>query len=800
MAACLVMKRPLIQLTLVYVAGIIFAEFCRVPLGSLLIGSLVVAGAALLFSRWRQFFLWPLVFATGLANNSFHIAVISPFDTRVEFGDKPEIVTLQGQLHATPKEKLFVWDDKETWRTVARLDVTSYRKKGEWIPVHGSVLVTTPERLSPAFFKGRIVEVCGVIAPPRAALAEGLFDYRRFLEQQGIYYQLKASSPKDWNVVDTGRTIPLSDRFNAWAKKVLAYGLPEDETTHLLWTLVLDWKSMFTDEAEEPFMRAGTYHIFAVDGLRIAIVSGILVGLFRLFQVPRALCGLVVIPLIWFYTGVTDWPASAIRASIMMTVVIGSWALKRPPDLVNSLFAAALIILLWQPQQLFQAGFQLSFFVVLCIALLMPVLDHVKKWVLKTDPLLPDDLRPGWRKRLDVPLRYMLDMLVSSWAAWIGSIPLAAYYFHLFTPVSTPANIVVVPLTFLTLISCLVSMLLWWCPPLLVVFNHSSWFLMKSITWLSQWTAEWRGGSCYVESPSGFSIVVFYIFLLALHTRWFWKSKHKLAFACVLGVIGVAWCGYKLHQSTMTRIHVLPLNGGHAIFVDSPHAEERVLIDCGNEQAVEFIVKPFLRAHGVNQLSKFVLTHGDIRYIGGADLISRTFYPKEFVVSSARARSPSYRQFIDSQKEAGRNLRTLSAGERCGLWTILHPAINDEFSQADDNAIVLKGTFGNTGLLLCSDLGRAGQHSVVGRTNDFAADILVTGLPRQDEPVSNEFLLIAKPKNLIIADAESPATERASAKLRQRLSKQAFTAIYCRESGSVVIECDRDSCEVKTIR
>jgi len=58
----------------------------------------------------------------------------------------------------------------------------------------------------------------------------------------------------------------------------------------------------------------------------------------------------------------------------MLTVIVFGWLLKRPSDLINSLFAAALIILVWQPQQLFQAGFQLSFFVVLCILLSIPLL------------------------------------------------------------------------------------------------------------------------------------------------------------------------------------------------------------------------------------------------------------------------------------------------------------------------------------------------------------------------------------------------------------------------------------------
>src|SRR5271170_7983371 len=61
----------------------------------------------------------------------------------------------------------------------------------------------------------------------------------------------------------------------------------------------------------------------------------------------------------------------------MILVVFGGWVLKRPSDLHNSLFAAAIIILVWEPRQLFQAGFQLSFFVVLCIILILPFFDQL---------------------------------------------------------------------------------------------------------------------------------------------------------------------------------------------------------------------------------------------------------------------------------------------------------------------------------------------------------------------------------------------------------------------------------------
>jgi competence protein ComEC len=80
----------------------------------------------------------------------------------------------------------------------------------------------------------------------------------------------------------------------------------------------------------------------------------------------------LVLPALWFYAGLTGWPASAVRAAIMASVVILGWACHRPVDLINSLFAAAVIVLMWDPAQLFQPGFQLSFLVVLSIGVILP--------------------------------------------------------------------------------------------------------------------------------------------------------------------------------------------------------------------------------------------------------------------------------------------------------------------------------------------------------------------------------------------------------------------------------------------
>jgi competence protein ComEC len=352
----------------------------------------------------------------------------------------------------------------------------------------------------------------------------------------------------------------------------LALGLPtEDEALHLEWALTLGWKTALTEEVSEPFVQAATYHIFAVDGLRMAIVFGIFFYLFRALRVPRPVCGLALLPLIWFYTALTGWPASAIRATVMLSVVIVGWVLRRPSELINSLFAAALIILLWEPRQLFQAGFQLSFFVVLCIILILPPLRELGRRLAAPDPLLPEALRPRWRQKLRVPAEFLGDLSLTSFAAWIGSLPLVAYYFNIVTPVSTPANVLAVPLCALVLISNLASLLLaGWFPAAAQLFNHAGWGLMECIRVTSLWFTRWPAAYFYVPGPTLFTIGLYYAVLLAVLSGWAFQPKLRAWKISALALGVCVWSWQYLQSYSVTRLTILPVNGGTAIHFHAP--------------------------------------------------------------------------------------------------------------------------------------------------------------------------------------------------------------------------------------
>ncbi len=784
------MKRPLLIVVLVYVAGILLGKFFPAPWIPLLFISIGLAVAALSWSRARLFFLIPLLALTGWVNYALHSARISPNDLRALVGDRIELVTVRGALRETPSQRVYERDGGQKTRTMAQLEVAELRfDKGDWQPAFGRVAVSTPGILPTNYFGGQTVEVAGILRKPRNAIAEGLFDYRAYLADLGIYFQLQASSELDWKLAWSPNRPPLADRFRLWARKALALGLPqEDESLRLEWALALGWKTALTDNVSEPFICAATYHIFAVDGLRMAIIFGIFFALFRAVGLPRVLCGAFLIPLIWFYAALTGWPASAIRATVMLTIVIVGWMLKRPSDLINSLFAAAFIILIWEPQQLFQAGFQLSFFVVLCIILMMPAFNNFSHRIFKTDPMLPDDLRPRWQKIFRVPAQFTLDIFLVSLAAWLGSIPLVAYYFHIVTPVSAPANVLAVPLCALVLVANSISLLLaGWFPAGAEIFNHAGWSLMELIRVGSKWFANWPGAYFYASEPSLWTFVFYYGLLIALLAGWLKKSRIRPWAIAGLGAVAIAWTVNWQIERNQTRLTILPLSGGSAAWFDAPGSENDLLVDCGNESAAEFVMKPFLRSQSVNGIERLLLTHGDIHSVGGLGFIEKNFPVQQIWTSSTTFRSPAYRKIIGQLQKTPEHWRKINRNDTIGSWKILHPDLRDRFPQADDSALVLLGYVSGTRVLLLSDLGRPGQNALLAREPNLWADIVVTGLPEQGEPLTEALLNAIQPRLIIVTDSEFPATKRASKQLRERLEKKNIHVIYTREAGAVKI-------------
>ena len=806
------MRRPFVILAVPYVAGLWVGDFVE-PIPVLALGgSLLLALATLALRRLRTALLPALLFLTAWTNLGLRTAALSPVDLRIVTPDSAAWMAIRGTLLQTPEERITALPprlsartprDTNQVRSLAILSVSAIRLDHEWRPASGMILATTPGRLPSGFWGGATVETRGVLEDPARPAAPGLFDYRTYLARRGIYRQLRVESTNDWHCLHAPNRPPWPDRFQAWARRVLALGLPaEDEAVQLQWAMVLGWKTALTSEVSAPFMRSGTMHVFAISGLHVALIAYILVALLRVVRVPRAACGAFAIPGLWCYTAATGWQASAVRSTVMMTIVIAGWSLRRPSDLLNSLAGAACVILLADPQQLFQASFQLSFFVVLSLALVTPpIRAWFDRWT-QPDPLLPRDLQPGWRRRFDRPIQGIAHGVTTSVAAWLGSLPIVAAYFNLVTPVSILANLLIVPLSGLALACGLGSLVCGgWFPSLAILFNHSGWFWMTGMLRLSEWAADLPGAWFHVPAPGPATFVLYYALLAGLLTGWVFKRQHWVWAALALSLIGL---GALVHSRIFPEpwtITVLPLRGGDSLWVAGPGTPPRVLIDAGDDTAAEFVVRPFLQAQGVNCIPAAVLSHGDLRHVGGFLPLSQAFRIEEAWCSPLPFRSAAYGDTLAQLPLRATFVTALARGDQAGPFEVLHPTATDQYALADDGALVLRTELNGWRILLCSDLGRRGQRALLARepVDMLRADVVVASIPTHAEPLEPAFFRAADPRVIVLSAGDYPPGERPTRTLLARLNDRGATVFCTRDDGAVVITVRPNRCIVENM-
>jgi competence protein ComEC len=771
------MRRPLLIPGICFAGGILCEWWGRFDLPWLFVSAFA---AFTIVVAWRdgRALLFPLVmFLIGSISAGLRVVPYSPSDLRLVAGPVPALVTVSGRVAKEPELQRGTRSDEARphWRVV--IDAESLDGGGKLSAVRGRVMVFSKGPVYEKLRRGARVSVFGVLSRPSSAAAVGLFDYREKLRREGIHQQLMTLEDSDWREIEDVSGVGFARRFQTWAVRRLGAGLGNDDGARLLVAMVLGLRTGLTDEVAEPFMRSGTMHIFAISGLHVAMVAGILVMLLRVSRVPRAWCGLVVVPALWFYCHATGWQASATRATIMMSIIVAGWSLRRPVDLLNSVCAAGFLILLWDPLQLLQASFQLSFAVVTTIALTWPRFDELGERLFAGDPLLPRELESWWWRKSRLAARWLYSMLAISFSAWLGSMPLIAFYFHLWTPGSLIANPPVVLITMFAISSAMGGLLLGLVFPALgEVFGHGAWFWIRCQMEICARVAEIPRGWTFVIAPSGAEIVIYFGLLLGWGLRW-WSSRRLAGVA-----IGLIACGVLIRQQRPVEITVFGREA-NAIFCDLKGEADDLLIDCGRREGMERVVVPFARSRGIGRIPNLLLSHGDAAHVEGFDIAAEAFSPVVVWASGVRQRSVVYQKALAAAGRTG----VVQTGGWLGSWRVLHPSPERKLVTADAAAVILKGEIGGVTLLVLPDASRIAQSRILERWDDMEVDVLIVGWPKEGETILDEFLDRTRPEMIVVQDNRTPVFDRAGGELLRRLRSRCPEVLTVSQSGSITL-------------
>ncbi|MCP4460346.1 MAG: ComEC family competence protein, partial [Cytophagales bacterium] len=274
----------------------------------------------------------------------------------------------------------------------------------------------------------RVYATPSQIAPPTNPEE---FNYSAYVARQQIHGQCFVS-PDRVEVVGHRPELWVLDRafkIRKQLKSQIERYLPETETRAIAMALLIGVKDFLSDDLKTAYASAGAMHVLAVSGLHVGILYMILLGFLKPLEKWKGgnvIIAVIAILVIWSYTFVTGMSPSVLRAATMFTVFATSKAINRESNIYNSLGIAAFILMMVDPNLIFEVGFQLSFLAVTGIVYLQPKIYHL----------------------LYIENRFLEKIWVItavSIAAQISTLPLTIYYFHQFPTYFFLSNLVVIP-------------------------------------------------------------------------------------------------------------------------------------------------------------------------------------------------------------------------------------------------------------------------------------------------------------------------------------------------------------------
>jgi competence protein ComEC len=657
------MKLPFLWLALGFSLGIVTEKYWNVPGGWLLCG--VFPGIlSLWLLRGRRLFLPLFVILLGCAGFLWARLDAHVPANAIQNYVGPERITLRGVVDTLPEIK--TRGQKNTVslvlkaRSITRLE--SGRRK--FRKVTGSVQAFLLQ--APALPQvGDELRLYGELSAPRTVLNPGEFDYGIFLAQKNIHAVFQTIGRKCVRVTRAGNPwAPL--RVLASARRYLAAlvdKLYKPQEGAIVKALVLGLRSDISPEVRSQFMKTGTIHLLAISGMNITMIAGAfyLIFLFCGLEFRKASC--VTILIVILYIGLAGAGIPVQRAGYGAALVLIAMLAGRPSHLLNALCLSFFVILVWDPQSLWNIGFQLSFLCVFSLILILPLLARVSAWALS---------------------------LSSSLAVLFGTFPVVLYYFNIFSPVSVLANIVAIPLCDAALFTALFSLLFSGVPFLkIVLVKISSFIIGGSLAWV-KWLSAWRWGYWFLERPSAGLLVAYYASIAAIlfcYRRTFLGKRFLMTalvacWACssVLFFAGSGEKGFELTLLSSGRNQLV-----HARFKNGAQWMINAGRNFPSDQG-QWLVAPFLRSRGVQRLEGVLLTDLSKKNTGGLVSVLRDFPVSHLLYSGSFSYVPE--ELYRNLRARGRKAQGLRQG--------------DEVRMGDEQMRVIAQSQKGTALLIAS--------------------------------------------------------------------------------------------------
>lgn len=641
----------------------------------------------------------------------------------------------------------------------ARVEVTAYAREGQ---------------PPPALRYGQRVEFEARVRRPRNFGNPGAFDYARYLARRDIYWTAAMSAGGEVTVLPG----QCGSRFQAAvvALRVMALyrlaqlyqGKPYE--TGMMQAIMIGETYQVQRVWTEQFRNTGTYHAIVISGTHTVVLAAFLMLVLRLCFVRREAALFVTSALLWLYALVTGWGSPCVRCAAGFTLFAVASYFARERRTLNILAAVAVGFLVLDPEQMFEASFQLTFLVVGFIgAFATPLLERTTYARARALADLPDTGRDLHLARAAAQFRVEMRLLAETVRLWtrlperasclviaiparvllyafqlavvsaivqIGlALPMVVYFHRIgFSGVS--ANTIVVPLMCAVIPVGFIAIFTGWA----WVAKAAGWLLAAShaaVEWHMHLEPNWR----IPDPPLWLGIAIGTgLILVALAGRagrsWFATAAGALAALLTL----LLWHPFApeiaRHELEMTAVDV---GQGDSILLTFPDGK-LMLVDGGGIPTFgrhapaqmdigEDVVSPYLWNRSIARIDVMVCTHAHADHIGGLPSLLENFHAKE-LWTGANSENPAWCALRDRARRDGVRIVPLHRGQCFDYGgahlEVLAPSLDYEPKQEPHNndSLAFRLTFGRHAFLLSGDIERQVEAELVAEGLVRKTDVL----------------------------------------------------------------------------
>lgn len=577
---------------------------------------LLFSFAAFVFLLYRQkargeFYLFPYLFVIILFGIfSFQYSYYKKDASNISNFVKQE--NESAVLNAIVIERPDITDDK----IKLLLDLRSIQYSGkDEVSTTGTVLATVyrnkfKEDPVKDIRYGDLLEIKGKAGKLPFQRNPGEFDYGEYLKLHGVdavitsygFENISLAGHEESNIFLEKIIYPVKD----YSVKVIdeVNGGREGE---YLKGLLLGERSNIPRRMKEDFINAGVAHIIAVSGLNVAYVSLIIWGLLLFIPVKHSYKIFITIGFLLFYMVLTGSSPSIVRAVIMASIFLISQLAERKPNAYNIISFAALVILVIDPKQLFDAGFILSFSAILSLIIIYPVFESRLKKIRLYSKITGKGLTGK-------TVSAVIALFTGTMAAQLGTLPITAIMFKKVSIISVIANLFAIPLSNISLaigfITVLISPISLWLAGIFAALNN---FLLY---WQIKLIAYCAGfDMAFVQTyfaDQMFFIAYYAAFILLLTV----SLKNYIPRLIIIAFIVLNYFIWKDVSAITNEAEITYLYCGESncTLIKMPEGSS-VLINCGtsgeNYNSAQRTVIPYLKSKGLEQIDLLVINSLD---------------------------------------------------------------------------------------------------------------------------------------------------------------------------------------------